>query len=1006
MRLRDRLRSRFARPEHEEVAVPTFTVTFDDDGANFVTSREDLSVLKRGEGEWAAQEQFIVLQMLAEKGVAHELPNGFMMRSEDVVRLGDEEADILSIPPRFDGRFVAEVRRNTTSRAFAVRVRAKVDDYEQPWSRTGPQLKVGTGQFRLSAPALRALTALEEHERLPYDDRTEDRNVRLVAELQAANAMAERGAEGLNDENFRLSLGHLDKFETAVPDSVGLLVEKDADGSLLVTPDLGVAVDADKLNKRWHHLDDSASGGVIRVDDRLVLLDEKRMAGVRNVLGNRRIPAHQVDQFLDAPGAFFDPEIVDVELRFGTRVKGIGVIVPQTFAEASESGINWFTEVDAPLPSASLADLAQDLTEHEELERKVADAREAGAPVVAVEDDLIDISDEAAVTAALEISRERVTSQSRADDDEQKAVPDTSVAVGVIIDDESSASAHAREIAGEVRAHPVDYARLARQPYPHQREGIEWLAGLMHASLDGSDDVSGRVQGAVLADDMGLGKTFMTLVALREFMSMERARGEAPRPTLAVLPVSLIENWEEELSKTFPRNPYDDVVVLQGGRDLPRFRLRGGQRETVASAGRLDAQGMLAEDAIRLSLRVGEEHGAERLDVPGRLVLTTYDALRSYQLSLAQVNWGVVVFDEAQNIKNPDTLATRAAKGLKARFKLLATGTPIENQLLDFWCLMDTAQPGLLGTWPQFRTEWVNAIDSAEGEDKVRLGRRLRELVGPFMLRRIKEDHLADLPSKTIYTPVPDGAGSAVMEALGVQMPPVQQAVYDQHLQAYRARAKRTPGAALETVQALRSVSLHPKAQGDEPIRTDVAGLEESARLQATLRVLDGVRDKGEKAIVFVIAQKVQRNLALWLRARYGIPVSIVNGDTSAVSKGGGATRRSIIRDFEAKDGFNVIIMSPLAVGVGLTVVGANHAIHLERHWNPAKEAQATDRIYRIGQKRPVHVYLPMALHPLLASFDVNLDRLLRQKTDLKDVVMVPEEVAPNEMAASLGLLG
>src|SRR5690606_32248581 len=271
-----------------------------------------------------------------------------------------------------------------------------------------------------------------------------------------------------------------------------------------------------------------------------------------------------------------------------------------------------------------------------------------------------------------------------------------------------------------------------------------------------------------------------------------------------------------------------------------------------------------------------------------------------------------------------------------------------------FWCLMDTAQPGLLGTWPQFRTEWVNAIDSAEGEDKVRLGRRLRELVGPFMLRRIKEDHLADLPSKTIYTPVPDGAGSAVMEALGVQMPPVQQAVYDQHLQAYRARAKRTPGAALETVQALRSGSLHPKAQGDEPIRTDVAGLEESARLQATLRVLDGVRDKGEKAIVFVIAQKVQRNLALWLRARYGIPVSIVNGDTSAVSKGGGATRRSIIRDFEAKDGFNVIIMSPLAVGVGLTVVGANHAIHLERHWNPAKEAQATDRIYRIGQERPV----------------------------------------------------
>ncbi|MET0885090.1 MAG: C-terminal helicase domain-containing protein, partial [Mycetocola sp.] len=132
---------------------------------------------------------------------------------------------------------------------------------------------------------------------------------------------------------------------------------------------------------------------------------------------------------------------------------------------------------------------------------------------------------------------------------------------------------------------------------------------------------------------------------------------------------------------------------------------------------------------------------------------------------------------------------------------------------------------------------------------------------------------------------------------------------------------------------------------------------------------------------------------------------TVVNGQTNAVSARGGSTRRSLIREFEQVEGFNVIIMSPLAVGVGLTVVGANHAIHLERHWNPAKEAQAPDRIYRIGQKKAVHVYLPMAFHPHLQSFDVNLDTLLRQKTDLKDSVIVPEAVSERELMATMGLV-
>lgn len=1001
MQLRKRLRARFQRQDDAPTPMLRFAISYDDEGANFITSSEDFALLKQGEGQWDTQEQFLVLQMLAEQGDATTLPNGFAILADDVARLADEEAEILGLPPKFEGGFVADVRRNTTSRDFEIKVRAKLGEDRVPWQRKGPHLTVGPQIFRLSVPALRALVAVEDHSRLTYDERTEPCNVRLVAELQAANAMAKDGPEGVRDESFNIRLRPFETLQTVVPDKVGLALEQRPDGSVIVTPDLGPGVDLDALNKRWHHLEGATSGGVVRVEDRLVLLDDKRHAGAMNVLANPHIPARQVPLLVEAPGAFFDEELVDVEFNFGIRVKGVG-LVQQTFEEASSSGISWFEEGDAPLPTETLAHLAKDLTAHQEIERKVEQAQKAGSVLIAVDGNLVDVSDEHEVAAALETSRERLSSATVVSQGENGRPG----SVGVILQESPSAGAQQRLNADAAAPpHAVDFASLARQPYSHQREGIEWLTGLMSASLEGRDSSPHRVQGAILADDMGLGKTYMTLVALREFMELEQAKGREVRPTLAVLPVSLIENWEEELSKTFHENPYDDVVVLQGNRDLPRFRLRGAHRETVASPSGLDEEGMLADDAIRLSLRVGENYEGARLDVPGRLVLTTYDALRSYQLSLAQVDWGVVVFDEAQHTKNPEALVTRAAKGLKADFKLLATGTPIENRLQDFWSLMDTAQPGLLGTWREFKTEWVAQIDDAELDQKIQLGRELRELVGPFMLRRVKEDHLSELPSKTIYSAVQDAENAVWERALGLQMPEDQRRIYDGHLETFRKRIKPGPGAALETVQALRSISLHPKARGPAPIGVDVPALGESGRMLAMLTVLDTVRQRDEKAIVFVINKKVQRSLVRWLRDRYGIAVSVVNGDTSAVSKGAGATRRTIIRNFEAKPGFNIIVMSPLAVGVGLTVVGANHAIHLERHWNPAKEAQATDRIYRIGQTRPVHVYLPMALHPKFDSFDVNLDRLLRQKTDLKDVIMVPESVEDNEMAASLGLL-
>ncbi|MDH1337714.1 SWF/SNF helicase family protein [Ectopseudomonas oleovorans] len=161
----------------------------------------------------------------------------------------------------------------------------------------------------------------------------------------------------------------------------------------------------------------------------------------------------------------------------------------------------------------------------------------------------------------------------------------------------------------------------------------------------------------------------------------------------------------------------------------------------------------------------------------------------------------------------------------------------------------------------------------------------------------------------------------------------------------------------------------------------------------------------GDKVILFMMTKRLQRVLKLWLDQIYDLNVAVINGDTQAVAtRAEDMTRKKLIAEFEAKSGFNILIMSPVAAGVGLTVIGANHVVHLERHWNPAKEAQASDRVYRIGQTKPVFIHLPAVIHPQFDSFDVHLDRLLRGKLMLKDAVVTPEAVSESEMMQSMGL--
>ncbi len=1007
MGLLDRIRRRPTVPDDDFSPMTGFRLEYGDE-TRFIADAETMAAMRGGTAQRSAQEQFYVLDLLVDEGGAVALPDGFAVPAEVLARLDDGDATVLGLPPRYTGGVRTAVHRFTSSPDFRVDVELQVGAHPEPARRRGPVVHVGGQTHRLSVPMLQTLRAVETHTALPRAQRTEAENVRLVAQLQAARTLAGSTDPAVNDLDFDVPLGALERFSTVVPDAVGLVVEPQPDGSLAVEPDLGPSVDRDRVRTRWHQLDRRRSGdhpedhasAVLRVDDTLVLLEPKQLGGVREVRALPRIPTGEVPTFLRAPGSFFDPELVDVDVRFSVRVAGLGVIAPVTFTEAETSGLDWFAQQDAVAPPEVLADVARSTADQTGVEQAVTEAWDRGDDVARVGEQLVDLSDRSRVSEALEASRRRIealelatpAAGGAADQTNEVADPEgVRVTVGMHIHDAIDVADAVRHRAATARpVFPVDYASLRRKPFPHQREGIEWMAGLMQSALADSPEAGlVRLQGALLADDMGLGKTFMTLVALAEARRASAAAGMPLLPTLAVMPVALLENWLQEIQSTFgsQHGPFDDVVVLQGP-GLAHYRMRGAARETTAGLDDLDEYGMVREDRIHASLRLGAGWKEARLDRPGVLVLTTYETLRRYQVSLGAVEWGVVVFDEAQATKNPEILATRAAKALNARFKLLATGTPVENSLRDIWSLVDTAQPGLLGSWAQFQEIWVRPMAAADRDEHERLGRALREAIGQFMLRRVKEDHLTDLPPKRIHE-------------YPTAMPGVQVQAYDDALARHVAR-RGAKGAALKTLHELSAVSLHPGLLTGNLSGDGDAAADSARTLVAVEVILDSVQARGEKAIVFAKTKELQRAFAAWLSRRYGTRVEIVNGDTAATGRG--ETRIAKIRAFEAVDGFNVIIMSPLAVGVGLTVVGANHAIHLERHWNPAKEAQATDRVYRIGQRREVHVHYPIALHPVVDSFDVNLGRLLQSKVALKDAVVVPQEVTRSELEAALGL--
>ena len=429
--------------------------------------------------------------------------------------------------------------------------------------------------------------------------------------------------------------------------------------------------------------------------------------------------------------------------------------------------------------------------------------------------------------------------------------------------------------------------------------------------------------GGILADDMGLGKTLQVLT----WIAADHA-GQ----TLVVCPVTLVDTWVRQAQQFTP------------------------------------------------DLRVQAFHGADRraMDPDADVVVTTYGLLAREQ-GLKEVSWHRVVLDEAQAIKNPDTHAARAARALTATHRLVVTGTPVENHLGDLWSLLTFAQPGLLPRRKVFTDRYVQGDEEAMS--------RLRAVVAPFLLRRVKTDPgiLPDLPDREVIrddctlTREQVGAYEAVVTDMLGALEDLRAAAGSASDPRLRRRA-----AVLGGITRLKQICVHPA------LLTESRGAlgRRSGKVTRLVELCGQIVDEGQAVVVFSQFASFVPDLAAHLSHELGVEVATLTGSDSRTA------RARTVAAFSEPDGPPILIASLKAGGTGLTLVRANHVIHLDRWWNPAVEDQASDRVWRIGQNQKVSVHVLVCP----GTLEDRIDTALRAKRQLAASVIRSTETSVTEL--------
>jgi SNF2 family DNA or RNA helicase len=448
---------------------------------------------------------------------------------------------------------------------------------------------------------------------------------------------------------------------------------------------------------------------------------------------------------------------------------------------------------------------------------------------------------------------------------------------------------------------------------PYQVRGYSWLHFLRKWGL-----------GACLADDMGLGKTIQAIALL---LYKRQVAGDGLKPALVICPTSVVGNWKREIQRFAP---HLRVMVHHGG-----DRARGEAFFALA-----------------------QEHD---------VIISTYGLARRDVDDLVQVPWGDVILDEAQNIKNPQAKQTQAIRKLPAANRIAMTGTPVENRLSELWSIMQFLNPGFLGSQTGFRQSFALPIERYQDKTATE---RLKGLVGPFILRRLKTD-------LDIIQDLPDKLEMKVYCSLSAEQATLYEAVVKESLERITSAEEgiELRGVVLGSLTRLKQVCNHPaQFLGDGSTLPGRSG-----KLDRLGEMLEEALSIGDRALVFTQYAQMGHMLQDYLQRLFGVEVLFLHGGTPQTQRD-----RMVTRFQGERGGPPIFILSLKAGGTGLNLTAANHVFHFDRWWNPAVEDQATDRTFRIGQTRDVQVHKFLCA----VTLEERIDYMIESKKALAESIV------------------
>ncbi len=428
--------------------------------------------------------------------------------------------------------------------------------------------------------------------------------------------------------------------------------------------------------------------------------------------------------------------------------------------------------------------------------------------------------------------------------------------------------------------------------------------------------------GSLIADDMGLGKTLQVITTLQALHNDGVLGKEAK--ALVVVPTTLLTNWTKELNRFAP------------------------------------------------GLRAHTFHGPQRTIAPlenAEILLTTYGVVRTETALLSKQHWAMVIIDEAQNIKNMETAQSKAVRKIPAEVRIAMSGTPVENRLSEYYSILEFANSGYLGKPKMFAEQYAKPI---EVERNKAVAEVFRKATAPFLMRRLKSD-------KSIISDLPDKVEQNQYALLSETQTALYQNIVDNALKTLENSNETTPGIqrqglVLKMLTTLKQVCNHPHHY----LKKDHATPVESGKSQRLLELLDTIQESGEKTLIFTQFQEMGKLLADMIEKHLGQRPAFLHGGLSRKE------RDRMVDDFQQKHTEKILLLSLKAGGTGLNLTAANHVIHYDLWWNPAVEAQATDRAYRIGQQRNVQVHRFITQ----GTLEEKIDAMIQSKKELANLTV------------------